>query len=674
MGRADNQVKDRGVIERDGSSVPRRRLGDAPGGIASVTSPSRIDAAALGALEEGLVVLDRDGALLRSNPAAANILGANVESTEDPRWRTLLSGSRAGGGGTDVGSHVLATGDSALGVAVEIDRDGRKAVLSANYTPLRGDEGLVEGLVVSFWDITEREAERRDLKDIASRLREAHEVAQLASWERDAETGTVTVFQAIDGSEMAAGTAITMTEWLSIVPSSEHAGIEKDFEAIRTGASDFKVRRFRHVLPSGPAWLEIRSRAVRDRNGQLQCVRGTAQDVTDQEQARQELIESRDFVQSIFDSLATLVVVLDNTGLIVLVNQAWTHFASANGGQPGTAGVGTNYLDACDAASPEHSSAGAAAGLRSIIAGEAKAFSLEYRCDDMVSERWFQLHAIPHRGSGPMKVVITYEDITERKAEERLVAADLDKLAWVARIEDALKNDGFVLHAQPILELASGAITQHELLIRMRPAPGSGIPGLIPPSYFLPVAEEYGLITQIDRWVIDRGCEIAATGLPVQVNVSGRSLADPHVAEHVAAALARTSADPRMVVFEITETALVDNDSDGRAFVAKIRDLGCRVGLDDFGTGYGGFTYLKQLSIDFLKIDMEFVRDVRYNHSSRLVVEAIVKLAQGFSLQTIAEGVEDRATLEMLRELGVDFIQGYFVGRPAPITCEDLQP
>jgi EAL domain-containing protein (putative c-di-GMP-specific phosphodiesterase class I) len=120
-------------------------------------------------------------------------------------------------------------------------------------------------------------------------------------------------------------------------------------------------------------------------------------------------------------------------------------------------------------------------------------------------------------------------------------------------------------------------------------------------------------------------------------------------------------------VFELTETAVVQDKAATENFALRIHGLGCRLALDDFGTGYGGFTYLKQLPIDFLKIDIEFVRDLATNPASRHVVEAVVALATGFGLQTVAEGVEDSQTLEMLREYGVDYAQGYHVGRPAPL-------
>ncbi len=160
---------------------------------------------------------------------------------------------------------------------------------------------------------------------------------------------------------------------------------------------------------------------------------------------------------------------------------------------------------------------------------------------------------------------------------------------------------------------------------------------------------------------------MAATGLPGELNVSGRSISDPRLVDYIQGAIERTGANPASMVFEITETTLVEDDASARAFVARLHGLGCKIALDDFGTGYGGFTYLKQLPIDYLKIDIEFVTDLLYNPSSRTVVQAIVRLAQGFGLQTVAEGVENGDTMEALRQLGVDYVQGYHIGRPAAL-------
>ena len=149
--------------------------------------------------------------------------------------------------------------------------------------------------------------------------------------------------------------------------------------------------------------------------------------------------------------------------------------------------------------------------------------------------------------------------------------------------------------------------------------------------------------------------------------MSAASVGTPGFAEAVADVIERAGADPRRVIMELTETAVVRDERPAREFIDAMRALGCEFALDDFGTGYGGFTYIKQLAIDYLKIDREFVRDLDRDTSSRHVVEVIVSLAGRFGLRTVAEGVESRACLEVLCDLGVDYAQGYRLARPAPL-------
>jgi PAS domain S-box-containing protein len=260
--------------------------------------------------------------------------------------------------------------------------------------------------------------------------------------------------------------------------------------------------------------------------------------------------------------------------------------------------------------------------------------------------------------------VVVFEDITERKALQESMAADVETLSWIGRIRDALAEDRFVLYEQPIIELRTGEVVQRELLLRMREPTGE----IVGPCSYLPIAERYGLIGEIDRWVIERATEIAAAGGGVELNLSASSIGDPGLLDDIERALERTGADPRCLVFEITETALITDETAAKTFANRVHALGCKLALDDFGTGYGGFTYLKQFAVDFLKIDIEFVRDLPTNPASQHVVEAVVALARAFGLRTVAEGVEDARTLELLRELGVDFAQGYHIATPRPLA------
>jgi EAL domain-containing protein (putative c-di-GMP-specific phosphodiesterase class I) len=269
---------------------------------------------------------------------------------------------------------------------------------------------------------------------------------------------------------------------------------------------------------------------------------------------------------------------------------------------------------------------------------------------------------------GNVGCVVVFEDISRRKAEADRVQRDLQRLSWLGRVQEALDDGLFVLHAQAIVDARTGEVVQRELLLRMLDQGGlTDVPELIAPGEYLPVAEEYGLITEIDRWVVDRAAEIASRGLSVQVNVSARSISGPDFVDHIRDAVERTHAAARRLVFEITETAIVSDEPAAREFVERLHALGCGIALDDFGTGYGAFSSLKQLPIDYLKIDIEFVRDALVDAASRSVVTAIVYLARDFGIKTVAEGVENEATRALMRQLGVDYLQGFHVGRPAPL-------
>jgi PAS domain S-box-containing protein len=266
-------------------------------------------------------------------------------------------------------------------------------------------------------------------------------------------------------------------------------------------------------------------------------------------------------------------------------------------------------------------------------------------------------------GTSVAGVVVVFRDKTAELAEQTRAEREFNALAWVARTRDALDDGLLVLYAQPILTI-DGAQHSEELLVRMIGRAGE----VIPPGAFLPVAEKYGLIGEVDEWVIKQAAARAATGRRVEANLSAESIGNLDLLPLIEQELHEAGADPTNLVFEITETALMSDIKQGEAFARGLAEIGCGLALDDFGTGFGSFNLLKTLPIQYLKIDIEFVRDLLTNRASNHLVKAIVNLAQGFGLQTVAEGVENAETLELLREYGVDFAQGYYLGRPAPLT------
>jgi diguanylate cyclase (GGDEF)-like protein/PAS domain S-box-containing protein len=245
-----------------------------------------------------------------------------------------------------------------------------------------------------------------------------------------------------------------------------------------------------------------------------------------------------------------------------------------------------------------------------------------------------------------------------------------NRLTWTERIRKALDEDLFVLYCQPILDLRSNEISQYELLLRM---PGTGGELLLPAS-FLYTAERFDLIRGIDRWVVSRAIQLiadehrAGRELRLEVNLSGRSVGDPELPGFIVEQLEAASVDPAQLILEVTETAAIGNMDEARRFVATLTDIGCCFALDDFGAGFGSFYYLKYLSLDYLKIDGEFIRNLPASTTDQLILRSIVQMANGLGKKTIAEFVSSHESLELVREQGVGYAQGYHVGRPRPLT------
>jgi diguanylate cyclase (GGDEF)-like protein/PAS domain S-box-containing protein len=232
---------------------------------------------------------------------------------------------------------------------------------------------------------------------------------------------------------------------------------------------------------------------------------------------------------------------------------------------------------------------------------------------------------------------------------------------WLEEIRTAIHEDRLTLHSQAIVPLAGGPPSE-ELLVRMVGREGE----LIPPAAFIPPAEQFGLITDIDRWVVARALGLARLGRSVEINLSSHSLGDEPIRAAVERAVA-AGVRPELVTFEITESAAARNLDVARDFATALARLGCGFAIDDFGTGFGSLIYLRHLPIARVKIDVQFVREMLHNPGDERVVAAIVQTARAMGQVTVAEGIEDAATLERLREIGVDYGQGFHIQRPQPV-------
>jgi len=244
------------------------------------------------------------------------------------------------------------------------------------------------------------------------------------------------------------------------------------------------------------------------------------------------------------------------------------------------------------------------------------------------------------------------------------------EMQWVSRIHEALDQDHFTLHFQPIVPV-SGPQDYFgvEVLLRMQDSEA----GLVPPGAFIPAAERYDLMAAIDRWVFDHTLTLLENEchwLPrlssVSINLSGYSVGQSEFLDYVTERVRGSTVSPEKICFEITETAAVAELARAVEFIRNMKDLGCHFALDDFGSGMSSFAYLKNLPVDYLKIDGHFIRDMASDVVDRAMVQSIAQLAQVMGIGTIAEFVETSALLRDLEGMGVDFAQGYGIARPMP--------
>ncbi len=266
--------------------------------------------------------------------------------------------------------------------------------------------------------------------------------------------------------------------------------------------------------------------------------------------------------------------------------------------------------------------------------------------------------------------------ITVYNDDENLFVKRRGEMQWITRLTKALEEHQFELFFQPIepMKEINTKFKKCELLIRMKNGEG----GYIPPDEFLPSAERYKLMPAIDRWVIANAflnhkhlsdkVGKKNNNYMFSVNLSPDFLAEEDSLDYIIFKFEEYEIDPKNICFEITETTAIGNMQAATDFIHKLKDIGCMFALDDFGSGFSSFNYLKNLPVDFLKIDGIFVKDMDEDSVNRAMVKAINGLGQVIGLRTIAEFVRNSAIIEHLKEIGVDYIQGYEIGKPEPIS------
>jgi len=282
--------------------------------------------------------------------------------------------------------------------------------------------------------------------------------------------------------------------------------------------------------------------------------------------------------------------------------------------------------------------------------------------NDLLSNADLAMYQAKSRGRGCWHMFSKEDNVKERIETQ---------LYWRHKIVDALAHDKFELHFQPILNISDDNVSHYEALIRIREDNGD----LVLPSPFIAVAEKTGLIHDIDHMVLrkaiselqyqaEKGREIV-----LAINLSAHSFSDPQLLPLLDRLLSLTNIEPSNIIFEITETAALSDLVGAANLIHKIHDFGCRFALDDFGVGFSSFYYLKELPVDFVKIDGSFIQDLPANRNDQILVKAMAEIAKEFGKLTIAEFVQDDATLKILKDYNIDFAQGYHVGKPAKLAA-----
>ena len=252
------------------------------------------------------------------------------------------------------------------------------------------------------------------------------------------------------------------------------------------------------------------------------------------------------------------------------------------------------------------------------------------------------------------------EDILKRQGE----------LQWMQHIKDALESNDFTLYSQTIMNIENTEKTHCEILLRLKNSEGE----YVPPMSFIPAAERYEIMPDIDKWVITNSVKFINNNKKriqnhvFTINLSGQSLGKRDFGSFVINTLKEYTVDPSLICFEITETAAISNLSNAITFMKSLKAIGCSFALDDFGSGLSSFNYLKNMPVDFIKIDGHFILDICDDKTDLAFVEAINRIGHIMGIKTIAEFVENKETMDKLSSIGVNFAQGYYIDKPKPLS------
>ena len=591
-------------------------------------------------------------------------------------------------------------------------KDGTEFPVEISLSPIETDEGTMVSSAIR--DVSARKRELVELRTAEELFRGAFDGSPIGMALTDADGRIVRVNGALSDLTGRGAKQLAGVRFDSLTHPVDAGHDRHQVGALLSGErAQYKVEtRFLHSS-GAPIWVSLQATTIEDASGAARRFLVQVQDVTHRRHYEENLhylathdsltgLHNRSSFAEQLDQHAELVRRYGSDGALILLDL--DHFKYVNDTLGHAAGdqliarvatlLGGRLRDS-DVLARLGGDEFAALLPRATVQSAKRV------ARDLLEALRAERIAVPGTGDRTMTASIgiaMFEASDDLRGEDVLVNADLamydakeagrDQLAlhvrgdhaqarmsgritWAERIRVAIDEDRFTHVAQPIYDLASGRVTQFEILLRMIDEHGE----LIAPGAFLATAERLGMVRQIDAMTVARSLravadygEVGAIGPRVEINLSGASMGDPEMLSIIERELHETGLDPSRVIFEITETAAIANIGRARVFSDELAKLGCRFALDDFGAGFGSFYYLKHVRFDILKIDGEFVRECCSTPTDRLVIQSVVDIARGLGKETIAEHVGDAATVDLLRELGVTHGQGFYLAEPQPLA------
>jgi diguanylate cyclase (GGDEF)-like protein/PAS domain S-box-containing protein len=645
---------------------------------------------------EGIIVLDDKQAIDTFNPAAENLFGyKSMEICGKPvQW--LIPGFDA-----------QETKKSAHDNECEVygrHRNGSSVPMRVRVSEMHRDDVTYYTLLVA--DISERKAAQKMLLEAESRYRNLVETAHDLVWSTDTEGRWIYLNNAVTSiygftQEQMLGRRFTDFQ----APESEERDTQA-FEHVMNGRDLLQYETVHLDKEGRRRYISFNARPTFNDRGEVILISGTARDITEQKRFEEELtyqaqhdnltgLHNRSYFQSELERVISRVARSAAECALLYLDLDQFKYVNDTVGHA----AGDRLLKECTAMLAKNIRDG---DLLARFGGDEFTIIL-YNIDHdhalPVAENirsMFEHYRFYDSGKTfnvTCSIGLTMIDSRTESAEEALSRADLacnisknqgrncvheyseqdseqsvmaEDMGWVTRVRDAIDNDRFKLLYQPILSVASGDIYGYEVLLRLPTDDGQ----TIKPSGFIPAAERFGLMHSLDRWTVRRAMEFLAelhsNNIETQfaINLSGRAVDDSELVKMVQSILIDSGLNPASLTFEITETAAIANLQAARKFIGGLKDLGCRMALDDFGSGFCSFNYLKHLPVDSLKIDGSFVQSLSTTKVDQAMVQSMNQIAHALGKTTTAEFVENHETLILLKDYGIDYAQGHFIGKP----------